>query len=138
VFSSERATPVDPGTFGNLPRNALVGPKFFQADMILNRKFHVSERLNLELRMELFNIFNRANFSNPASVLSNPLPTFAVTAASGGNNAFYVLNSGFLQPGEAFTQTRAGTSFGLLRSTVERTVGLGTNRQIQFAFRMNF
>ena len=32
----------------------------------------------------------------------------------------------------------AGSTFGLLRQTVERTVGLGTNRQIQFAVRLNF
>ena len=92
----------------------------------------------MEFRTEIFNILNHANFSNPASVLSNPLPTFTVTAANGGNPAFYVLNSGFLQPGDAFTQTRAGTAFGLLRSTLERTVGLGTNRQVQFAVRLNF
>jgi hypothetical protein len=43
-----------------------------------------------------------------------------------------------LQPGQAFTQSLAGATFGQLRSTVERTVGLGTNRQIQFALRFNF
>lgn len=131
-------TAPSPGTFGNLPRNALVGPKFFQADLIFNKRVHFSERFNMEFRTEIFNILNRANFSNPASVLGNPLPTFTTTAASGGNSAFYTLNSGFLQPGDAFTQTRAGTAFGLLRSTLERTVGLGTNRQIQFALRLNF
>lgn len=127
-----------PGTFGNLQRNALIGPKFLQADLILNKKVRVTERVNMEFRTEIFNILNHTNFSNPASVLGNPLPTFTVTAASGANPAFYTLNSGFLQPGGAFTQSRAGTAFGLLRSTVERTVGLGTNRQIQFAFRFNF
>lgn len=131
------ATPA-PGTFGDLPRNALKGPKFIQADLILNKRIPITERMKLEFRTEIFNIFNRANFTNPASVLGNPLPTFTVTAASGGAPAFYTLNSGFLQPGTPFTQTRAGTAFGLLRSTVERTVGLGTNRQIQFALRLNF
>ena len=33
---------------------------------------------------------------------------------------------------------RREAPFGLLRQTVERTVGLGTNRQIQFALRLNF
>lgn len=127
-----------PGTYGNLPRNALTGPKFVQADLIAARKIRINERLSVELRGEVFNILNRANFSNPPSVLSNPLPSFSVTPAAGGNPAFYSLNSGFLQPGQPFTQTRAGTAFGLLRSTVERTVGLGTNRQIQFAARLNF
>jgi hypothetical protein len=127
-----------PGTFGDLPRNALRGPGFVQTDLIVLKRVRLNERMNVELRAEFFNIFNRANFANPASVLANPLPSFTATAASGGNPAFYTLNSGFLQPGDAFTQTRAGTAFGLLRSTVERTVGLGTNRQVQFAARFNF
>ena len=108
-----------PGTFGNLPRNALTGPSFIQADVIVNKRIRFTERLNMELRAELFNIFNRANFSNPASVLANALSTT-------------------FQPGQPFDQAKAGSTFGLLRSTVERTVGLGTNRQIQFAARFNF
>ena len=32
----------------------------------------------------------------------------------------------------------AGATFGLLRQTVVRDVGLGTSRQIQFALRLNF
>ena len=35
------------------------------------------------------------------------------------------------------SESRQAT-FGQLRSTVEKTVGLGTNRQIQFALRFNF
>jgi carboxypeptidase family protein len=121
------------GTFGNLPRNALKGPGFRQFDLILNKRFYFSEHKNVEFRTELFNVFNRANFSNPASTLSVGLPslTFNPTA-----NAF-VLGTG-LQPGQAFTQSAAGPTFGLLRQTVERTVGLGTSRQIQFALRLNF
>jgi hypothetical protein len=49
-----------------------------------------------------------------------------------------VLAPGGLQPGNGFSQSQAGGAFGLLRQTVERTVGLGTNRQIQFALRLNF
>ena len=43
-----------------------------------------------------------------------------------------------VQPGQAFTAATAGSAFGALTSTVGRTVGLGTARQIQFAFRLNF
>jgi hypothetical protein len=121
------------GTFGNLTRNALKGPNFRQFDLILNRRFKFSETKNLEFRTEIFNIFNRANFANPASTLNVALPTLTFNATA---NAF-VLGSG-LQPGQGFTQSAAGSTFGLLRQTVERTVGLGTNRQIQFALRFNF
>jgi hypothetical protein len=111
-----------PGEFGNLPRNALRGPGFRQFDLVLNRRFPISETVNVEFRTEVFNIFNFTNFANPSATLNNALGT-------GANQ---------LQPGQPFTQASAGTTFGLLRSTVERTVGLGTNRQIQFALRLNF
>ncbi|HEY0427455.1 MAG TPA: carboxypeptidase regulatory-like domain-containing protein [Pyrinomonadaceae bacterium] len=125
------------GAFGDLPRNALTGPSFKQFDLIFNKRFRFSERYSLEFRTEIFNIFNRANFGNPPSTLNNPLPNFTYTAATADAPAFYSSGTG-LQPGQAFTQNRAGSTFGLLRSTVERTVGLGTNRQIQFALRFNF
>jgi hypothetical protein len=115
------ATPA-PGTYGNLPRNALRGPNFKQFDMILNKRFRFTETTNIEFRTEVFNIFNTTNFANPSATLNNALGT-------GANQ---------LQPGQPFTQAAAGSTFGLLRQTVERTVGLGTNRQIQFALRLNF
>ena len=109
------------------------GPGFQQFDLILNKRFRFSESKSLEFRTEIFNILNHANFANPASTLNVALPTLTFNTTA---NAF-VLGSG-LQPGQAFTQSAAGSTFGLLRQTVERVVGLGTNRQIQFALRLNF
>jgi hypothetical protein len=100
----------------------LRGPNFKQFDLILNRRFRLSESASLEFRTEIFNIFNFTNFANPSAQLNNALGT-------GANQ---------LQPGQPFTLAAAGSAFGLLRQTVERTVGLGTNRQIQFALRLNF
>jgi hypothetical protein len=121
------ATP-GPGTYGNLSRNALRGPSFRQFDVVLNKRFRFTESMNVEFRTEIFNIFNFANFANPGATLNNALPT--ITSAG-------VVSTG-LQPGQGYTQSTAGGTFGLLRQTVERTVGLGTNRQIQFALRLNF
>jgi hypothetical protein len=128
------ATPA-PGTFGDFPRNELSGPSFTQIDMILAKKFRISETMNVEFRTEVFNIFNKANFANPSTTLNNALPNLSFNAGSG---AYSATTSNVVQPGQAFTQGAAGSTFGLLRSTVGRTVGLGTNRQIQFAFRFNF
>jgi len=119
------------GTYGDLPRNALDGTIFRQFDLVLGKKFRIRETMNIEFRTEVFNLFNITNFANPSVTLNNALPTLSVTGAS------YTLSSG-LQPNQPFDQTRAGATFGQLRSTVERTVGLGTNRQIQFALRFNF
>ena len=109
------------GTFGNLVRNELHGPGFTQFDMILAKKFAITETVNVEFRTELFNLFNVTNFANPPATLPNVLGT--------GTNQ--------LQPGQPFTAAAAGT-FGIVNRTVERTVGLGANRQIQFALRLNF
>jgi hypothetical protein len=73
----------------------------------------------------VFNVFNADNFSNPAATLPNALPTNNVTEANK------------VQPGQAYSSAAAGT-FGTITSTVGRTVGLGTSRQVQFALRWNF
>jgi hypothetical protein len=117
------ATPL-PGTFGNLQRNSLHGPNFNQVDMVISK--HFGGARNFEFRTEVFNLFNSANFSNPNATLPNALPTAALTEANR------------VQPGQAFTTGAAGSAFGVLTSTVGRTVGLGTARQVQFAFRLNF
>jgi hypothetical protein len=112
--------------------------------LILAKKFRFTETMNFEFRTEVFNIFNQANFANPSTTLNNPLPTFSQvnpSATNGLTAPIFTINSNAAtvrQPGQAFSQDAAGSTFGLLRSTVGRTVGLGTNRQIQFAFRFNF
>lgn len=50
------------GTTGNLRRNMLIGPGLAQWDMTLMKNTKISERLNVELRWEVFNVLNRANF----------------------------------------------------------------------------
>lgn len=112
-----------PGTFGNLVRNQIHGPRFVQQDLILAKKFAIGESTNIEFRTEVFNIFNVTNFANPPAQL--PSTFTAGTAVT-------------LQPGQPFSAALAGSAFGVINRTVERTVGLGTNRQIQFALRLNF
>ena len=123
----------DAGTFGNFPRNELSGPSFKQLDFIVAKRFRFSETMNVEFRTEFFNILNETNFANPSTTLNNALPSISF---AGG--VYTATSSNVVQPGQAFTQNAAGATFGLLRSTVGRTVGLGSNRQIQFAFRFNF
>lgn len=121
-----------PGEWGDLPRNALRGPIFRQVDLILSKRFRLTETTNIQFRTEIFNVLNTTNFANPAATLANALPSLSYNTTTG------VYSAGGLQPGQAFTQSAAGSTWGLLRQTVERTVGLGTNRQIQFALRLNF
>jgi hypothetical protein len=51
------------GTVGNSRRNMLIGPGLSQWDMSLMKKTKISERVSFELRWEVYNVLNRANFS---------------------------------------------------------------------------
>ena len=59
-------------TFGNLGRNTLIGPGFFQWDFGGYKNFRVTERAALQFRAEIFNITNRVNFGTPNSDLNSP------------------------------------------------------------------
>jgi len=121
------ATP-KPGTFGNLERNSIHGPGVRQIDMVIVKRITLGSGPNVELRAEIFNLFNNDIFANPIGTLPNALPT---------GNAGTTPAASSVQPGQPFSSAAAGT-FGRLTQTVGTTVGLGTNRQVQFAFRLNF
>ncbi len=53
------------GTFGNLGRNSIFGPSFFNLDFAVTKNTRICERLNLQLRAEFFNILNHPNFALP-------------------------------------------------------------------------
>ena len=65
------------GTWGNLGRNAFRGPALWQADTALSRKVRLGERATLDLRGEMYNIFNRAQYGQPLANISSPA-TFGV------------------------------------------------------------
>jgi len=58
------------GQQGSLGRNALRGFSANQLDFALRRQFSLTERLNLQARFELFNIFNHPNFGDPNPVMN--------------------------------------------------------------------
>jgi hypothetical protein len=60
------------GQFGNVGRNTLVGPQFFNIDSSLAKDFRVpsiSENFVVQFRAEFFNILNHPNFSIPNASL---------------------------------------------------------------------
>ncbi len=118
-----------PGTFGNLERNSIHGPNFRQIDMVFAKQIGTGRGTNLELRAEIFNLFNTTNFAYDGIVATLP------NALPGAGEA--VTQANRVQPGQPYTSAAAGT-FGRATTTVGRSVGLGTNRQVQFAVRVNF
>ena len=54
-----------PGTFGSAGRNSLVGPGFQSLDLAVSRRFTFRKESNLQVRFEMFNLLNHANFLLP-------------------------------------------------------------------------
>ncbi len=55
------------GTLGNMGRNALVGPGFVETDLGIMKETKITERVNLQFRAELYNLFNHPNFNYPVT-----------------------------------------------------------------------
>ena len=73
-------------------RNGAKGPSFKQTDMKFAYRFRPGKDRTIDANMELYNLFNTANFSNPgapndgASIVDQRLSDFLIlTALNGGN-----------------------------------------------------
>jgi hypothetical protein len=104
-----------PGTFGNVSRGSIRGPGLVNFDTSLFKKFRISERLNLQLRAEAFNLFNHSNFFYPNSVVflnsaGNNSPNCSL-----GNDPIHSCND-----------------------TAGQITAAATSRQLQFALKLMF
>lgn len=86
--------------FGSLGRNSLPGPAYHNFDLSLFKTTPITEHVKVQLRAEVFNVFNHPNLSSPL------LPSFIVDAAFNGLDA-------------------EGRGIGFLPITVTPDVGLG-------------
>ena len=56
---------------GMLPRNTLRGFPVSQLDVAIRRQINLTEKVNLQLRVEAFNVFNHPNFADPVGSLDD-------------------------------------------------------------------
>jgi hypothetical protein len=104
-----------PGTFGNLGRNALRGPGFAQVDFSIFKNTRLTESQSLQFRVEIFNLFNHANFADPSGGL-NP------DSFSGSLNR----------------AARFGESLSTVGNQLGGLLGAGGPRQVQLSLRYIF
>ena len=60
------------GQFGNAGKGIIRGPHTLDFDFALLKNFRFVERLNLQLRGEVFNAANHPNFAGPNSYINTP------------------------------------------------------------------
>jgi hypothetical protein len=101
-------------SFGNVGRNAVVGPRFTNLDLTLAKNTKLTERLNLQFRCDAFDIFNHPNYGQPGPQSGGFLAA-VVSPATLGNNTFSTITS---------TRFPTGDS--------------GSSRQLQFALKLMF
>jgi hypothetical protein len=104
-----------PGTLGDEPRNALIGPRLFSDDFAVIKNTKFGERLTVEFRAEAFNVLNHPSFAPPGAFGSGG------TLGSG-------LYTGTNPDGTPIPDPHAG----LITTTAT------TSRQLQFALKFIF
>jgi hypothetical protein len=58
--------------FGTLGRNAVRGPQFVWSDVYVTKRIASSKRTTVQAELQVFNLFNRANFALPTSTAGIP------------------------------------------------------------------
>lgn len=71
--------------FGSAPRNPGRTPAFYETDLALNKRFNLpGDRLKMEFRTEIYNLFNHTNLYLPGTI-SGSQGTTTATAGVGGS-----------------------------------------------------
>ena len=107
------------GSFGNLGRNTIYGPGFTNVDLSLVKNTKITERVNLQFRTDVFDLFNHPNFGQPGPVAGNGATVITLTPLPGG---------GFSVP----------ASFSNILTTRFPTSDSGSSRQLQLALKLQF
>src|SRR5262249_26876903 len=65
-------SPTNVGRFGNSGVNIIRGPKSVNFNFSAMKYFRVNERMRVQFRALMTNVFNHPNYSNPAVNISSP------------------------------------------------------------------
>jgi outer membrane receptor protein involved in Fe transport len=116
AFAIEPTYDGTPGaTIGTVGRNALRGPGYFQLDISGMKNFAITERVTMQFRADIFNIFNHPNFTNPDGGICQSI------------------GLGTCTPNPSF-----GRVPGTIADADGTQIGGGTSRQTQFSLRFTF
>jgi hypothetical protein len=116
AFAIEPTYDGTPGaTIGTVGRNSLRGPGYFQLDISGMKNFAITERVTMQFRADIFNIFNHPNFTNPDGGICQSI------------------GLGTCTPNPNF-----GRVPGTIADADGTQIGGGTSRQTQFSLRFTF
>src|ERR1035437_2073980 len=82
-FNAGDFVPNAVGTYGNIGKNSLRGPRLFTTDLALLKAGKAGERIRYEFRAEFYNAFNNVNFGNPDAGLQDGTGVFGAISSAG-------------------------------------------------------
>jgi hypothetical protein len=99
-----------PTPWGNsgIGRNRFFGPDYYNWSMVFSKNTSITERVKLQFRTEVYNLFNRTQFAQPDNLLAD-IPIAG-----------------------------SGSGFGYTTSTINQPDGTTSARQIQFGLKLLF
>jgi hypothetical protein len=133
-FDSKMFVLPAPGTYGNAGRNILCGPAFMNLDFSVSRQFRVTERIQLQFRTEIFNLFNHANFDVPIN-------TQGPSGNGGNGDGVFLGRRATLADGTPCTAANDPISLGcgvLAPNAGQIFKTVTPSRQIQFGLKVTF
>jgi len=98
-FSEEAAAQFSqpaPGELGGTRRNFFIGPRRFQTDISLSKKFRFTETLNFDLRVDAQNLTNTPSFGIPFAVINSTSTSLGQIRDSTSSSARRIQFSGKL------------------------------------------
>jgi hypothetical protein len=110
-------------TFGTQDQAQWFGPRQRNLDFSLNKEFNFTERIRMQFRTEVFNLFNIVNYAQPGGASGNGLGSIAIPAFSSSG-------IGIAQAPTALTALKPGAITGLNPNA--------NSRQIQFGLKILF
>ena len=126
------AKPGRAGEIGNLQRNLLRNAPIFNTDLAFFKNFKLGEKREIQLRWEMYNLFNRANFTDINGALTFAPDTGNVKPTSGTCPAGQVLGYPGLCTSTTLGQvSQTSSTFGTPRTT-------RSPRVMQASIRINF
>jgi hypothetical protein len=75
------------GELGTTTRNQFYGPSQWNVNMNLQKNTQITDSIQLQLRLEAFNVFNHKNYSNPGFGFSQGANTSPATVVTGTPNS---------------------------------------------------
>jgi carboxypeptidase family protein/TonB-dependent receptor-like protein len=116
-----------PGAYGNAGRNILCGPDFRNVDIQISKVQPLRGSVRLQLRAEVFNLLNRANFDVPVN-------TQGPNGSGGNGDAIFIGRQG-----AACNPATDASGCGVLAPNAGRIFRtVTTSRQMQLAVRLLF